>query len=185
MRSDNVVEGRNVIPGLATRGWIEGREADWGKASALYAGLEVRAVNAGESSTHKNYARCRDELWFGIADWLKAGGAIPDDSKLTGELVAVEYAFTPAAKIKVESKDDLRARLGRSPDRADALALAVFTRSQKVARFGTAPFRSPVYTFADEGYGAGDCDDDDDSWSPLDGGQVIYDAANPHVVGRR
>jgi len=90
--------------------------------------LEVVEVNAGEASTGDTYARLRDQLWFALRDWLKAGGAIPRDEKLAAELVAPIYGFDLRGRIKVESKDDLRERLGRSPDRADALALAVFNR---------------------------------------------------------
>ena len=43
-----------------------------------------------------------------------------------GELVAIKYKFTPKGQIQIESKDDLRKRLGRSPDRADALVLAAW-----------------------------------------------------------
>ena len=32
----NVIEGRDVIPGLITREWIEDRKADWGKDNPLY-----------------------------------------------------------------------------------------------------------------------------------------------------
>lgn len=91
--------------------------------------LNVVGVNAGSSAGNAQYARRRDELWFGIADWLKAGGTFPADKKLDGELVAVEYSFTATGKIQVEPKDDLRKRLGRSPDRADAMALCVFEPS--------------------------------------------------------
>lgn len=34
--SPNVVQGRNVIPGLATREWIEEKRVEWGEKSALY-----------------------------------------------------------------------------------------------------------------------------------------------------
>jgi hypothetical protein len=43
------------------------------------------------------------------------------------ELLTPTYAFLPTGKVKVESKDDIKKRLGgRSTDRADALALAVY-----------------------------------------------------------
>lgn len=89
--------------------------------------IRTIAVNVGEASTNANHARKRDEVWFTLRDWLKDGGAIPDDVKLQGELVAPTYSFDVRGKIKVESKDDMKARLKRSPDRADALALAVYT----------------------------------------------------------
>ena len=61
--------------------------------------------------------------------WLKEGGAIPEDSKLAAELVAPKYEFDDRQRRKVESKDAMKKRLKRSPDRADALALAVWEPS--------------------------------------------------------
>lgn len=100
------------------------------------------AVNVGESPSAPTYARRRDETWFVLRDWLKSGGAIPDDVKLTGELVAPTYSFTAAGKIQVESKDDMRARLKRSPDRADALALAVYVPARGILTLGDGPICS-------------------------------------------
>ena len=40
------------------------------------------------------------------------------------DLSALRYVFTQDGRIQLESKDDVRKRLGRSPDRADAVALA-------------------------------------------------------------
>jgi hypothetical protein len=130
-----------------------------------YEELDVRPINASDAAQRTTYARCRDELWFGVADWLKSGGALPNDSKLTGELAAVEYGFLPNGKIKVESKDELRARLGRSPDRADALALAVYTRATQPASFGSLPFRSRGFAFD---LAAADDDEDENFTQPQD-----------------
>lgn len=89
--------------------------------------LEVVDVGASDSATEKHYVRCRDELWFGLAKWLKSGGAIsPHDKVLIGELKAPTYKVDEKGRQKVESKEDLKKRLRRSPDRADALALAVW-----------------------------------------------------------
>lgn len=41
----NVVEGREVIPGLATREWIEEKKIEWGVDSALYA-VRVKGLHA-------------------------------------------------------------------------------------------------------------------------------------------
>lgn len=89
-------------------------------------GIEVIDVNAGGQSTDDTYARVRDEMWFQLRDWLKEGG-IPDDGMLHQELLTPTYSFLPTQRIKVESKDEIKKRLnGRSTDRADALALAVY-----------------------------------------------------------
>lgn len=92
-------------------------------------GIEIIDVNAGAQSTDETYARVRDEMWFQLRDWLKEGG-IPDDGMLHQELLTPTYSFLPTQRIKVESKDEIKKRLnGRSTDRADALALALYTPS--------------------------------------------------------
>jgi hypothetical protein len=39
-------------------------------------------------------------------------------------------------KIRIEAKDDLKARIGRSPDRADAVVMAVAGEARKRLRRG-------------------------------------------------
>jgi hypothetical protein len=62
-------------------------------------------------------------MWWDVREWLRAGGAIPDLVELKQDLAAPTYRFTPADKIQLESKDDLKARGLPSPDLGDALAL--------------------------------------------------------------
>jgi phage terminase large subunit len=50
---------------------------------------------------------------------------LPDDEELIADLSALRYTFDQSGRILLESKDDTRRRLGRSPDRADAFALAI------------------------------------------------------------
>lgn len=52
--------------------------------------------------------------------------AIPDDSELREELTAARFEVTSRG-IKIEPKEDIIDRIGRSPDKADALALAYYT----------------------------------------------------------
>ena len=91
--------------------------------------VDVDAVNVAElpsgMENQERFALLRDQVWFGLAAWLKDSGAIPDDPKLAAELVAPTYTFDMRGRIKVETKDKIKERLGRSPDRADALGLAV------------------------------------------------------------
>lgn len=95
----------------------------------LKASPEVRAVgvNVAENANNpKRYARKRDELWFAGQEFLRGGGSIPeDDSELHGELTSARYSFDPRGRFVVESKDDLKKRLKRSPNKADAFNLAV------------------------------------------------------------
>lgn len=93
----------------------------------------VVPVNAGSASDVERedgglaYANLRAELWFGVTKWLEGGGCMPNEPELEAELRAPVYDFTPKMAKRVESKADIKRRVGRSPDRADALALAVYT----------------------------------------------------------
>jgi len=72
------------------------------------------------------YDLVRDELWANLRDWIKAGGAIPEDYKLEKELHAPEWRLDVHNRQKATGKPELRKLLGRSPDRADALTLAAW-----------------------------------------------------------
>ena len=89
--------------------------------------LPVRGVNVSESSSaKKNYLNLRAELWFAIKDWLAQRDCrLPIDDELASELAAPLYKYTSTGKIKIESKDEMRKRGIKSPDKADALALTM------------------------------------------------------------
>lgn len=72
------------------------------------------------------YDRQRDELSANLESWFRDGGSIPEDTKLAEELHAPFWVTQVNGKIKVTPKNELRKELGRSPDRYDALALAVW-----------------------------------------------------------
>lgn len=44
--------------------------------------------------------------------------------RLVGELTSIKYVYTSAGKIKIESKADMKKRIGHSPDLSDGLMLA-------------------------------------------------------------
>lgn len=90
-------------------------------------GVKIIAINVAEKATNdEKYRLLRDQLWFAARDWLDEGGEIPDDGKLEAELLAPEYSFDARGRYVVEPKDQTKKKLGRSPDRADALALSVY-----------------------------------------------------------
>lgn len=64
----------------------------------------------------------RAEMWVLMSEWVKRGGALPNLPELVGELSTPTYTFNQG-KLQLEEKDQIKARLGRSPDLADALAL--------------------------------------------------------------
>ena len=111
--------------------------------------LPVRGINVSESpSSKKNYLNLRAELWFAIKDWLAQRDCrLPMDDELASELAAPLYKYTSTGKIKIESKDDMRKRGIKSPDKADALALtmassaASFSGSESVFGYN---FKKPL-----------------------------------------
>jgi hypothetical protein len=68
------------------------------------------------------YFNKRAEMYFEMAKWVKEGGSLPDDEELKDELCAITYTFQ-GDKFRIADKDDIKDILGRSPDKADALAL--------------------------------------------------------------
>ena len=94
---------------------------------------EVVDVQVSESSDEpEKYPNKRSQLWFEVKEWLAQNGALPDDESgddtavadLFGELSA-KFTFDCKGRQVVERKKDFKRRLGRSPDRADAVALAI------------------------------------------------------------
>lgn len=79
----------------------------------------------GQALDHgvNGYANRRAEMWDSLRKWLRDGGAIPDDYELTKELAAPTYTYDGQSRLKLETKEIIRERVGFSPDRADALAL--------------------------------------------------------------
>ena len=68
------------------------------------------------------YANCRAEMWFEMAKDVKAGCSLPQMAELVRELTAPTYVFT-GGKFQLEAKEQIKARLGYSPDIADGFAL--------------------------------------------------------------
>lgn len=95
-------------------------------------GHDVIEVNFGGKAIDTRYVNKRAEMWHEMADWLRAGGAVPNDNALKLELATPTYKYDASNRIQLESKDDIKKRLpdSGSPDLADALAL---TFAQPVA----------------------------------------------------
>jgi phage terminase large subunit len=100
-------------------------------------GLELNGVNFGAAPTAQptigpGYANLATQMWFELRAALEGGAALPDETvcsrvdsaKLEGELVARKYGFDLQGRLCLERKKDMKARIGRSPDRADACVLA-------------------------------------------------------------
>jgi len=100
-------------------------------------GVDARAINVGAGSTCRDksgkykMANIRAECYWRLREALDPDNeptlCLPDDPELVADLTAPRYEITPSG-IRIEKKEDIKTRLnGRSPDRGDAVALAMLT----------------------------------------------------------
>ena len=94
---------------------------------------QVIGVDFGGVPTNSaEHVNKRTEMWCGVLDWLKNGGALPPDQELADDLTGPEYGFTgDKGQIVLEKKSDMKKRGLASPDCGDSLAL---TFAHPVAR---------------------------------------------------
>lgn len=98
----------------------------WGHGvidNLLVAGLSPMAVLFEDKKTNDpRYFNLRTEMWMAMAEWVKRGGALPSIPELARELTAPTYTYHEG-KIRLEAKDQIKERIGVSPDLGDALCL--------------------------------------------------------------
>ncbi len=86
----------------------------------------VRAVNFGSRAIAEDrYCNRRAEMWDNARDWLSSElevQLVPNE-ELLNELCSVNKAYDSKGRLLLESKDEIKKRLGRSPDLADAFVL--------------------------------------------------------------
>jgi hypothetical protein len=91
----------------------------------------VNGINVGESAIDKeHFKNLRAELYWNLRDKFKDGeidlSRISQSvyDRMSGELTSIKYKYTSKGQIQIEAKKEMKKRLGRSPDLADALMLA-------------------------------------------------------------
>jgi len=131
------IEMRNVATNdIAAR--IMAKKAEWGSEvefvddtggygagvidSLIQAGQKPFGIHFSGRPSDPRYLNKRAEMWFLMAEWIKRGGSLPNIPQLARELTTPTYTFQNG-KFKIEEKDQIKERLGHSPDFADALAL--------------------------------------------------------------
>ena len=97
-------------------------------------GLPVVGINAAarsevrDKSNQFGFTNKRAEMWWRLREALEPGSGrnlvLPDDRELLGDLCAPRWERTSQG-IKIESKDQIKKRLGRSTDCGDALVMAL------------------------------------------------------------
>jgi hypothetical protein len=124
----------------------------------------VHAFSGGEGTRRRTrdgkqrFARVRTAAWYHLRELLNpalgASVALPDDQLLIRELVAIRWPENPTNNIlQIERKDQVRKRLQRSTDRADAVVMAFWLDAppeRELPQSGIAPVAVGGYTDAPE-----------------------------------
>ncbi len=82
--------------------------------------------NSNYKATDTAYLNKRTEMYHNLADAIKKGAYTPYDANLEEELLAVTYSLTEKGLIKLCPKDEIKDVIGRSPDKADSVALSYY-----------------------------------------------------------
>lgn len=97
----------------------------------------------------KQYFNQRSECWGKMRDWLEHG-QVPDIDDLADELTSLDYAYDAKFRIQLQSKKDIKKNGGKSPDRADSLALTfipeLIDRKVTMAKVRPVQRRTVVWT---------------------------------------
>ena len=103
----------------------------------------------GGADDPRRFANKRAEMFWRLRERMEQGEInLPEnDDDLIADLSAMRYVFTQAGKIQLESKDETKKRIGRSPDGGDAVALAVGTSKAASRKVTTEYFRSDGWLF--------------------------------------
>lgn len=103
-----------------------------------------KSRNQREGGLGGGYPNARSELWFEFAEEALPNLDLdPNDSELLRDLCAPLYRIDSQGRRVVERKEDTKKRLGRSPDRADALMMC-YSRPVTAGMFASAPTGPPV-----------------------------------------
>lgn len=88
--------------------------------------VEVEPFNFGGSAIEKDkFENAAAEIMWNLREAFRDKTiSIPDDKELINQLCSRKYGFSRKGRIKIESKDDMKKRGLKSPDRADAVAIA-------------------------------------------------------------
>lgn len=129
---------RNSAVSVDIAGKVMAKKQEWGSEMEFFddtvgwahgaidvmraAGHSPYAIQFDKPANDPRYANIRAEMWLKMAEWVQAGGSLPPLPGLVTELTGPTYFFN-GGKYQIESKDQIKKRMGRSPDLADSLAL--------------------------------------------------------------
>jgi hypothetical protein len=94
--------------------------------------VQIHGVNVGEKASRPDkFVNLRAELWWEVGRGLSERGgwdlsSMDNADATVAQLLEPQWDSDPTGRVRVEKKEEVIKRLGRSPDNADALLLAYF-----------------------------------------------------------
>ena len=87
-------------------------------------------IASGKPKNSSRFINVRAESFWNLASDIKKEKIIllPDDKKILSQLPSMNYEYKDQ-KIKIEPKDNIKKRIGRSPDNAGALCICNYVRN--------------------------------------------------------
>lgn len=100
--------------------------------------LAINGVNVGEhpieTQSRSRYFNQKAQYYFDAAKWVKSGGKLIKD-KDWEQLLWIKYKVSSDKTIQIERKEELKKRVRRSPDTAEAFMLTFAHKKPKVKVF--------------------------------------------------
>lgn len=157
-------EGRDLNDAMALADWIANAiekhqpsrvfmdaavigAAVYDRLKQLGFGTKVEAIFFGSSaSDSQRWFNKRVEMWDKMRQWFAddLGVQMVHDNELKRQICASRFHYTYNDQLKLEPKENIKARLGCSPDRADAAALT-FAAPVRITTKQYQPQRSNEY----------------------------------------
>jgi len=118
----NMIEEKKPVRLFLDVGGVGGGVYDILKAGGF--SRVVRGINFGQRAlSDERYANRRAEMWDKMRDWFDHEVDLKEDEKLFDELAAAGKKYDFKGRLILEEKEEIKKRIGRSTDMADALAL--------------------------------------------------------------
>lgn len=99
----------------------------------------------GSASRPGQYVNKRTEMWSELSQWIHTVGSLPDLAELKTDLCSVCYDYDVSGRMRLEPKEKIKERTGKSPDLADALALTFAAPVRPKIRLQGAEFARSEY----------------------------------------
>lgn len=95
-------------------------------------GMNIVGIKSGMTADDAdNFANVKAEMWWNAQEWFREDRvSLPPDDKLIEDLAAHSYTMDSHGKIRVEPKQNIKKKLGRSPDQGDCFVIGLWLLKQ-------------------------------------------------------